>query len=229
MNLRLTVCWLFLSPLAVLADTVAVIGTGNVGMALGSEFAGLGHDVIYGSRSPESEKTQDVVVKASAAAAMLPADAAAEAEIVVLAVPGMATEAVAGGLGDLSGKLIIDATNPLVFEGNPPTVSYGVETSLGEIVQGLHPDAFVVKAFNTISWPQMMDPGAASTPPVVPIAGNDEASRNRVAAYVSAMDLDPLDLGGIENAQWTERTVVVALNNAFTGKEKFDVILQRRD
>jgi predicted dinucleotide-binding enzyme len=160
---------------------------------------------------------------------MLPADAAAEAEIVVLAVPGMATEAVAGGLGDLSGKLIIDATNPLVFEGNPPTVSYGVETSLGEIVQGLHPDAFVVKAFNTISWPQMMDPGAASTPPVVPIAGNDEASRNRVAAYVSAMDLDPLDLGGIENAQWTERTVVVALNNAFTGKEKFDVILQRRD
>ena len=229
MNLRLTVCWLFLSPLAVLADTVAVIGTGNVGMALGSEFAGLGHDVIYGSRSPESEKTRDLVVKASAAAAMLPADAAAEAEVIVLAVPGMVTELVAGGLGDLSGKLIIDATNPLVFEGNPPTVSYGVETSLGEIVQGLHPDAFVVKAFNTISWPQMMDPGAASTPPVVPIAGNDEASRNRVAAYVSAMDLDPLDLGGIENAQWTERTVVVALNNAFTGKEKFDVILQRRD
>lgn len=211
------------------AETVAVIGTGNVGMALGSEFSGLGHDVIYGSRSPESEKTQDLVVKTSAAAAMLPADAAAEAEVIVLAVPGMVTELVASGLGDLSGKLIIDATNPLVFEGSPPVVSYGVDTSLGEIVQALHPDAFVVKAFNTISWPQMMDPKAESTPPVVPIAGNDESSRERVAAYVSAMDLDPLDLGGIENAQWTERTVVIALNNAFTGKEKFDVILQRRD
>ena len=160
---------------------------------------------------------------------MLPADAAADAEIVVLAVPGMVTETVAKGLGDLSGKLIIDATNPLVFEGNPPVVSYGVETSLGEIVQALHPDAFVVKAFNTISWPQMMDPEADTTPPVVPIAGNDEAARARVAAYVAAMDLDPLDLGGIKNAQWTERTVVVALNNAFTGKEKFDIIFQRRD
>jgi len=229
MNLRLAVCCLLLLPLAVFAETVAVIGTGNVGMALGSEFAGLGNEVIYGSRSPESEKTQDVVAKASAAAAMLPADAAAEADIIVLAVPGMVTETVAKGLGDLSGKLIIDATNPLVFTGNPPVVSYGVETSLGEIVQAHHPDAFVVKAFNTISWPQMMDPKAESTPPVVPIAGNDETARARVASYVTAMGLDPLDLGGIENAQWTERTVVVALNNAFTGKEKFDIIFQRRD
>ncbi len=211
------------------AETVAVIGTGNVGMALGSEFGGLGNEVIYGSRSPESEKTQDVVAKASAAGAMLPADAAAKADVIVLAVPGMVTETVAKGLGDLSGKLIIDATNPLIFEGNPPVVSYGVETSLGEIVQALHPDAFVVKAFNTISWQQMMDPDAASTPPVVPIAGNDAAARDRVAAYIAAMDLDPLDLGGIENAQWTERTVVVALNNAFTGNEKFDVVFQRRD
>ena len=191
------------------AETVAVIGTGNVGMALGSEFAGLGNEVIYGSRSPESEKTQGLVAKASAAAAMLPADAAAKADIIVLAVPGMATESVVKGLGDLSGKLIIDATNPLVFAGNPPVVSYGVDSSLGEIVQALHPDAFVVKAFNTISWPQMMDPDAASTPPVVPIAGNDKAARDRVAAFIAAMDLDPLDLGGIEYAQWTERTVVV--------------------
>lgn len=226
---RLIVFCLFLLPLGVFAETVAVIGTGNVGMALGSEFASLGHDVIYGSRSPESDKTQDLVVKTSAAAAMLPADAAAEADVIVLAVPGMVTETVVKGLGDLSGKLIIDATNPLVFTGNPPVVSYGVETSLGEIVQALQPDAFVVKAFNTISWRQMMDPTAGNTPPVVPVAGNDKAARDRVAAYIAAMDLDPLDLGGIENAQWTERTVVVMLNNAFTGKEKFDIIFQRRD
>jgi len=221
---------LLLFASATSAETVAVIGTGNVGMALGTEFGGLGHTVIYGSRSPLSLKTMELVTRTGArASAKRPADAAAAADVIILAVPGMVTEQVASGLGDLSGKLVIDATNPLVAAGDPPVFSYGVDTSLGEIIQALHPDAQVVKAFNTISWQQMMDPKAADTPPVVPIAGNDIDAKKRVAAYIKGMGLDPLDLGGIVSAQWTERTVVIMLNNQFTGSEKFDVIFKRRD
>ena len=85
------------------AEVVAVIGTGNVGMAIGTEFAQLGHTVVYGSRSPLSLKTMDLVTKTGdGSSAALPAEAAAEADVVVLAVPGMVTEAVAKGLGDLS-------------------------------------------------------------------------------------------------------------------------------
>ena len=121
----------FLAASIAQAETVAVIGTGNVGMALGTEFGGLGHTIIYGSRTPDAAKTAALVDKTRNASAALPADAAAAADVIVLAVPGMATEAVAKGLGDLSGKIIIDATNPLIFSGNPPTVTFGTDRSMG--------------------------------------------------------------------------------------------------
>src|SRR5210317_1286457 len=93
---------LVLSAAVAGAETVAVIGTGNVGMAIGTEFAGLGHTVIYGSRSPLSLKTTDLVKKTGKdASAALPGDAAGRADVVVLAVPGMVTGDVASGLGDL--------------------------------------------------------------------------------------------------------------------------------
>ena len=141
---RIILSLLLVASGPVLGDTVAVIGTGNVGMALGTEFAALDHTVIYGSRSPGSQKTRALVDKTPNASAALPAEAAARADVIVLAVPGMATESVVTALGDLSGKIIIDPTNPLIVEGNPPTFTYGTDRSLGEIVQEAHPDAFVV-------------------------------------------------------------------------------------
>lgn len=217
--------WVITAP--AVAETVAVIGTGNVGMALGTEFGGLGHDVIYGSRTPDAQKTLDLVAKTKNASAALPADAAAQADVIVLAVPGMATETVVKGLGDLSGKLIIDATNPLVFEGNPPTVTYGTDRSLGEIVQEAQPNAFVVKAFNTIGWPQMIDPPVPA--PVIPVAGNDAAAKAQVAEWVQAMGIDTVDVGGIYHARVTEYLVVMMLNNRFTGSEKFEVVFEKAD
>jgi predicted dinucleotide-binding enzyme len=212
------------------AEVVAVIGTGNVGMAIGTEFAGLGHTVVYGSRSPLSLKTMDLVTKTGEdSSAALPAEAAAKAGVVVLAVPGMVTEVVAEGLGDLSGKIIIDATNPLARDGDGPVLQFrhGVATSNGEIVQALHPDAYVVKAFNTISWQKMIDPGKPR--PVMPLAGDDAASKKKVAEWVQAMGIDTVDVGGIVYAGVTERLIVMTLNNQFSDQPKFDVVFSKRD
>lgn len=209
------------------AETVAVIGTGNVGMALGTEFGGLGHTVIYGSRSPDSEKTQALVAKTKNASAALPADAAAKADVVVLAIPGMVTETVVRGLGDLSGKIIIDATNPLIFRGNPPVVTYGTDRSLGEIVQEAHPEAHVVKAFNTIGWPLMIDPPTPA--PVIPLAGENAEAKAQVAEWVNAMGIETVDVGGIYHARGTEFLVVLMLNNRFTGKEKFEMVFVKAE
>lgn len=206
------------------AETVAVIGTGNVGMALGTEFGGLGHTVVYGSRSPDSEKTQELLNKTRNASAALPADAAAQADVIVLAVPGMATESVVKGLGDLSGKIIIDATNPLVFSTNPTTVTYGTDRSLGEIVQEAHPGAYVVKAFNTIGWPLMIDPPVPA--PVIPLAGDNVDAKEQVAQWVRAMGIETVDVGGIYHARVTEYMVVMMLNNRFSERPKFDVVFQ---
>ena len=227
MNIKLLVYLFLLSPLVAFADTVAVIGTGNVGMALGTEFGGLGHTIIYGSRAPDAAKTLELVNKTKNSTAALPADAAAVADVIILAVPGMATEAVVKSLGDLSGKIIIDATNPLVFAGNPPTVTYGTDRSLGEIVQEAHPDAFVVKAFNTIGWPQMIDPPTPA--PVIPLAGDNADAKKKVAEWVHAMGIDTVDVGSIYHARITEYMVVMFLNNQYSDGPKFDLVFSKPD
>ncbi len=212
------------------AETVAVIGTGNVGMAIGTEFAGLGHSVIYGSRSPQSLKTTDLVAKTgNGASAMLPKEAAAQADVVVLAVPGMVTETVAQGLGDLSGKIIIDATNPLERASEGPVLQFrhGVASSNGQIVQALHPDAFVVKAFNTIGWQKMIDPGTPR--PVIPLAGDSAEAKRKVANWIHAMDIDTVDVGGIVYAGVTERLIVMMLANQFSDDPKFEVVFRKQE
>ncbi|MEJ2273624.1 MAG: NAD(P)-binding domain-containing protein [Woeseiaceae bacterium] len=225
---RLLIFLTFLSAGLAHAETVAIIGTGNVGMAIGTEFAALGHTVIYGSRSPASDKTTDLVAKTGGgASAALPAAAAAEADVVVLAVPGMVTETVASGLGNLEGKIIIDATNPLVQAGDPPQFEYGVGTSNGQIVQSMHPDAFVVKAFNTIDWRRMIDPGDPA--PVMPIAGDDAGAKAKVAAWVEALGIDTIDIGGIEHSRVTEQIVVLMLNNRFSAAPKYDIEFRKLD
>jgi len=219
---------LLLTFTAASAETVAVIGTGNVGMAIGTEFAGLGHTVVYGSRSPLSLKTMDLVTKTGKkASAALPDEAAAQADVVVLAVPGMVTGTVAGGLGDLSGKIIIDATNPLKREGEVLQFEYGVDTSNGQIVQALHPDAFVVKAFNTISWKKMIDPGKPA--PVMPLAGDSADAKSKVAAWVETMGIDTIDIGGIEHARVTEQLAVMMLNNQLGDGPKYEVLFRKVD
>ena len=99
------------------ADTIAIIGTGSVAKALGPEFAAQGHTIIYGSREPGAEKVLDLVAKTSGdASAALPIDAVVDATIVVLAVPGLLVDEITRGLGELSGKVIIDPTNALIVK-----------------------------------------------------------------------------------------------------------------
>ena len=219
---------LFISA-PLLADTIAIIGTGNVGMALGTEFAQQGHTIVYGSRSPLGLKALDLAKKTGAnSSTAVPAEAVASADIIVLAVPGMVVENVVQGLGDLSGKLIIDATNPLVMD-EPMHFTFGVESSNGEIVQAAAPEAMVVKAFNTITWQSMIDPGDSDGPLYVPIVGNDKAAKEKVAKLVAKMGLESIDLGPIEVAHWTEYGVVVALNNEFSERANFDMVFREID
>jgi len=226
-KLFLVLSFLISGPL--LADTIAIIGTGNVGMALGTEFGRQGHTIIYGSRSPLGLKALDLAKKTDGnSSTATPADAAAGAQIIVLAVPGMVVEEVLQHLGDLSGKLIIDVTNPLVMD-EPMHFSYGVASSNGEIVQAAAPEAMVVKAFNTVTWQSMIDPEDSDGPLYVPLAGNDTSAKEKVAKMVAKMGLEPIDLGPIEVAHWTEYSVVVALNNEFSERANFDLVFREID
>jgi predicted dinucleotide-binding enzyme len=209
------------------ADTIAVVGTGNVGAALGTEFAALGHTIVYGSRDPLSDDVAALVARtAGDSSATTQAESVKGADIVVLAVPGMLVEEITKSLGDLSGKIIIDPTNPIDRSGSE--FKMGVQSSNGEIVQFAAPNASVVKAFNSLSWQTMIDPESSGGPVSILLAGNSNDAKVTVAELVEGMGLEPIDLGGIENSHWIEGMLIMWLNNRYGGeREPFDFYLRK--
>jgi len=189
---------------AAVADTIAIIGTGEVANAIGPLFAAQGHEIVYGSRSPAREDVRELVAKTgSGASAATPAEAAADADIVVIAVPWDAVETVVRGLGNLSGKIVLDPTNPRII-GEDGLRDWAVDTSNAEIIQRLAPGAKVVKALNTMNWRTMVDPAATGGPVSVPIVGDDDDAKAKVAALVRDLHLEPIDLGPLRYARMVE-------------------------
>jgi len=196
------------------AATIAVIGTGNVGAALGPEFAAQGHTIIYGSREPDREDVQALVARtAGNASARMPQQAVAAADMVVLAVPGTSAVEITEGLGDLSGKIIIDPTNVVSREGG--RMSHGVpgKGSNAALIQAAAPGASVVKAFNTLNWQQMVEPDSAGGPITIMLAGDNADAKVQVAALARGMGLDAVDVGGLEYAHVLEEMLVMWANS----------------
>ena len=200
-----------LSLATVHADTIAIIGTGNVAHVLGPGFAGLGHEIVYGSREPQRPDVQELVQQTAVnASATTPAEAVRDADIVVLAVPGPAVPQVVDSLGDLAGKIIIDPTNPTTTDDDGVRTS-AVATSNGEIIQEMAPDAFVVKAFNTMGTPTMDNPELFDVPIAVPLLGDNDEAKARVAALVSGIGLQPVDVGPIRFSRTVEGMLLLLI------------------
>jgi hypothetical protein len=197
-----------------LAAKIAVIGTGNVGAALGPEFAALGHTIVYGSRTPNEQDVKDLVAKTGhGATATTQPDAVKGADIVVLAVPGNLAVQITQSLGDLSGKIILDPTNRVNRSSPDGYANHDVPGgSNAELIQAAAPGAKVVKAFNTLNWTKMVDPASSGGPVSIPIVGDDPAARATVAELVKGMGLEPVDLGPLRFANTLEEMLVIWAN-----------------
>ena len=228
MRIQLLFVALLLLGSSVRAETIAIIGTGDVAGALGPRFAEQGHTIVYGSRDPSRDKVSALVARTgNGASATTQAEAAAGADVVVLAVPGLLVEDITRGLGDLSGKIVIDPTNPLSREDG--RLAHSVATSNTEIIQGAAPDAKVVKAFNTINWRTMADPATAGGPVTVPLAGNDANAKAWVQALVEGMGIEAVDVGDARDARWVEGMLILWINNRYgnTGRPAFEYHLRQ--
>lgn len=193
---------------------IGVLGTGDVGKALGNAFLALGHDVMMGARSAGNDKALEWAKAGGARASTGTfADAAAFGELVVLATLGMANESVlvAAGSETLRGKIVIDTTNPLDFSsGMPPKLGISGNDSGGERVQKLLPGARVVKAFNTVGNALMFRPELPGGPPDMFIAGNDDEAKLRVTQLLKEFGWGAVyDLGGIEASRYLEAMCLV--------------------
>jgi 8-hydroxy-5-deazaflavin:NADPH oxidoreductase len=185
---------------------LAIIGAGNVGSTLGTAWARkAGHEIFYGVRDPRSDKTQAALQKlAGKARAGAPAQAAAFGDMIVLTTPWPATEAAIRSMGDLSGRIILDATNPLARGPEGIGLEIGHTTSAGEMVQGWAKGAFVFKTLNTTGFGNMADPVFGGVKSIMFVAGDDAANKPKVIDLVAALDFDVVDAGPLRNARLLE-------------------------
>ncbi|GIK56575.1 MAG: NAD(P)-binding domain-containing protein [Chloroflexi bacterium] len=191
---------------------IAIIGTGNVGQALGAGWSQKGHTVIFGSRHPNEEKVRHILDMAGGnARAALPEAAAAEAEVVVLAVPGTAVLTTIPTLGNLSGKILVDATNPIA---PGLQLAVGHTTSGAEQVAALAAGARVVKAFNTTGAENMANPIYQGEPITMFICGDEVAAKTAVTQLAQDLGFDVADVGGLDKARLLEPMALVWISLA---------------
>lgn len=184
---------------------IAVFGTGTAGQTLGAAFAGLGHEVVLGTRNPRATAAREGWSSELALEAY--ADAAAGADVVVVAVSGrVALEALGAG-GNLAGKVILDVSNPLDFSGGfPPTLSVSNTDSVAEQLQRAHPEARVVKSLNTVNARLMVAPRSlAGGDHTIFLAGDDAEARALVRELLEGLGWsDVVEFEALEAARGLE-------------------------
>ena len=198
---------------------VGVLGSGVVGKVLAAGFAKHGHEVIIGSRSPE--KLANWLQENPGIGSGLFGDAAAFADVVVLAVKGTAaSEALAiAGEENLAGKAVIDATNPIADEAPTNGVLRFFTTldeSLMERLQRQYPRAKFVKAFSSVSNARMVNPLFEGGKPTMFICGNDTAAKERVTGILDQFGWETEDMGGAEAARAIEPLCMLYCIPGFT-------------
>jgi predicted dinucleotide-binding enzyme len=192
---------------------IAIIGTGNVGGAIARGMARKGHKVTLGTRDPG--KAEIVALAAATGASLaLPPDAAAGAEVVVLALPWRVAEAAVRGLGDLSGKVVIDCMNPLGMVDGALGLVVGHTTSGAEILQGWIPGARVVKTLNQVGAEIMATNDHLPQRPVQFVAGDDPAAKAVALGLLSDLGFQGLDAGPLSRARILEPFALVWINQS---------------
>jgi len=212
---------------------VGILGTGDVGQALGAAFVSLGHEVKMGSRTSNNEKMMRWAKNQGAKASTGTFEEAAQyGDLVVVATMGVATEESLNQAGpkNFAGKLVLDVTNPIdMVGGKTPKLAIGTNDSLGERVQRMLPQARVVKAFNTVGNNLMYRPDLPGGPPDMFIAGNDPGAKRQVSEILQEFGWGTVDVGDIEAARYLEPMCLVWVAYAIrTGTRNHAFKLLRR-
>jgi predicted dinucleotide-binding enzyme len=187
---------------------IAIIGAGNVGRALETGWKKKSHEVRFGKR--ESNK-----------------DAAQWGEVVVLATPWPATKDAIAACGSLAGKVVLDATNPLL--PNLAGLDHA-EGSGGERVARWAEGAKVVKVFNTTGFNNMQESGYGGAKPMMLYCGDDSAAKAIAKRLSDDLGFDSVDFGPLTNARYSEGMAMAWIWLAVKGNVGRDIafVLARR-
>jgi predicted dinucleotide-binding enzyme len=183
---------------------IAVLGSGNMGAAIGSLFAAAGHTVAF-SYSRDRAKLERLARANGprARAADSPADAVEDADVVLLTVHWQQVPKVLRAAGNLRGKILIDVTNPM--NASDDALVVGTRVSGGETVARRTKGARVVKAFNTVP-SELLRAGARvlDERPAVCFCSDDRAAKRVVARLIRQTGFEPVDCGALSTARYLE-------------------------
>jgi len=183
-------------------ETIAILGTGDMGDSFGPRLAELGYTVVYGSRHPDSEKVTALLHRTGhGATATNSVEAAQGADIVILALPWAPLEGLLGSLGDMQGKTIIDLTWPQSIVADDGYHQMTIKPSGAEVIQNWLPKAMVVKAFGTTGTNVIDNPDDAGGLVSIPIASDHREAKETTARLASELGLDPVDAGPLRMAR----------------------------
>jgi len=187
---------------------IAVIGAGHVGGTLGSRLAQAGHKVYFGVRNHQGQQIKDVLALSGGnAQALSVPEAVSRAPVVILATPWEATRGAIIAAGKLTGKVLIDCTNPIGPDLRGLTV--GTTSSGGEQVAGWAKDAKVVKAFNNTGYQIMADPRFGSEAVTMFYCGDDDEAKAIARKLIIDLGFDPCDAGPLIVARYLEPMAMV--------------------
>jgi predicted dinucleotide-binding enzyme len=188
---------------------IGIIGSGIVGQVLAKAFAIEGHQVTLGTRNVSKEEIINFKKANPVIAIGSFADTAKYGELLVLATGGSVTENAIqlAGIENFSGKVVIDATNPIAAA--PPVNGVlpfftGPNESLMEKIQIVLPEAKLVKAFNSVGNAVMYKPNFNGGIPTMFIAGNDDAAKKMVTDILTSFGWETEDMGKAEAARAIE-------------------------
>jgi hypothetical protein len=193
---------------------IAVVGTGNVGGTLGRRWASNGHQVVFCSRTPDSDRVKTLVDAAGPnASAAGVSEGVAASDVVVFATPWPGTLDLVEAAGSLQGKVVVDCTNPL--RPDLSGLSVDGDTSGAEQIAQRAKGAAVVKAFNTISSLTMADPLFGSQRADLFLCGDDAAAKGTVAQLGQELGFEPVDAGPLRAARYLEYLAMLWVHMAY--------------
>lgn len=199
---------------------VGILGSGLMGGKLGTIFARAGHEVVFSYARSEQKLKQLARESKGKARAGTPGEAAQEADAVLLAVHWSRMAEVLKQAGDLSGKLIVTCSLPM-DTGNTKLIVASTSSGAEQLAKMI-PKARVVSAFNTVPSEVLFGvyeaKRRASRPSLV-YCGDDEGAKHVTAGLVRDVGFDPVDVGPLRIARYTEPFALLVAELAYEGKE----------
>jgi predicted dinucleotide-binding enzyme len=197
---------------------IGILGSGLMGGKLGTIFARAGHEVVF-SYSHDKKKLEKLARDAgSNAKAGTPAEAAKDADAVLLAVHWSRVEDVLKKAGDLSGKIIVTCSLPM--NADDTGLAIGRTSSGAEELAKMLPKSRVVSAFNTLPsevFFSVFESRERGAKPNVVYYGDDDGAKEVAARLIRDVGFEPIDAGPLRIARYAEPFALLMGQLAYEG------------